>query len=54
MRQSKSKKQSDAKGKSKTRKLTGKKDSVRDLDVSELESRRVKGGAIAKGLGHRW
>jgi len=48
MKQSKSKKQSSAKGK--TRKLTVKKDSVRDLDVSELESRRVKGGVTWKGV----
>jgi hypothetical protein len=48
MNKSKSKKPSAAK--SKTRKPTAKKDPVRDLDVSELESRRVKGGAIYKGI----
>ena len=48
MKQSKSKKQSSAKGK--TRKLTGKKATVRDLDVSELESRQVQGGATFRGI----
>jgi hypothetical protein len=44
MRQSKSKKPSAAKSKSKTRKLSVKKEPIRDLDVSELEARQVKGG----------
>ena len=46
----KSKKRNDAKGKSKSRKLTVKKDPIRDLDVSELESRRVKGGVTFKRI----
>jgi hypothetical protein len=41
---SKSKKPGAAKGKSKTRKLTVKKEPIRDLDLSELEARQVKGG----------
>ena len=48
MRQSKSKKQSDAKGKSKSQKQTGKKEPIRDLDLSELEARHVKGGRATR------
>ena len=40
----KTKKPSGAKGKSKARKLTVKKQPIRDLDLSELEARQVKGG----------
>ena len=41
----KSKKKASTKGKAKKRKLTVKKEPIKDLDLSELEARQLKGGS---------
>ena len=46
MSKDKSKKRNDAKAKGKPQKASAKKEPIRDLDLSELESRQVKGGFI--------
>ena len=46
MKKDRSKKSSAARSKTKPQKASTKKEPIRDLDLSELESRRVRGGVI--------